>query len=377
MRFLPKRYPPEGDKRGVAPEGDKRGVAPVGDKRGVAPAGEGWVISERTVRIGAFAAIYLIWGSTYLGMRMLAETNLGLSLLGIRFMVAGLVLFLWARLRGAPWPEPRQWRAGILSGWLLLGGGGGGVMVALATLESGLVALLVGTVPLWIAVLLWLWPGRGARPSLKIFLALLIGFGGVAILAAPGDVLGGEPVHLPAVLVTVLACLSWAIGSLYSRTATLPSSPHVVSSVQMLAGGVLLTFWGLAAGDWQRFAPQAITLVSVLALLYLIVFGSLIAFSAYSWLIRTTEPTLVSTYAYVNPVVAVFLGWLIADESVDARILVAAGLIVGSVILVTTASTGGRKGARQPSQPEAAQPHSARHLRMPRKRSRPPVTQGG
>ncbi len=314
-------------------------------------------VSERTVRIGAFAAVYVIWGSTYLGMRMLAETRLGLSMLGIRFFVAGLILFLWARWRGAPWPEPRQWRAGITSGLLMLAGGAGGVMVALRNLESGLVALLVGMVPLWIAVLLWLWPGQGDRPSLKTFFALLIGFGGVAILAAPGDVLGGEPIYLPAVLVTVLACLSWAVGSLYSRTAPLPSSPHMVSGVQMLAGGVLLALWGIGDGDWQRFAPQAITPVSAWALLYLIVFGSLIAFSAYSWLIRTTEPTLVATYAYVNPVVAVFLGWLLADESFGPRTLIAAALIVGSVILLTTAGAGQE---RRPRRADADRPGADR-----------------
>ena len=203
---------------------------------------------------------------------------------------------------------------------------------------------------------MWLWPGHGESPSLKTFLALLIGFGGVAILAAPGDVLGGEPIHLPAVGITVFACLSWAVGSLYSRTAPLPTSPHVVSSVQMLGGGVLLMVWGIATGDWQRFEPAAITSTSILALLYLIVFGSLIAFSAFSWLIRTTEPTLVSTYAYVNPVVAIFLGWLIADESVDARTLMAAALIVGSVVLVTTASAGGRRSANRKISPEATQP---------------------
>ncbi len=306
--------------------------------------------SERTVRLAAFAAIYLIWGSTYLGIRLLAETLPGLSMVGVRFFVAGLLLYLFARWRGAPAPAGREWRSAIVTGVLMLAGGTGGVVLAIRNLDSGLVALLVGMLPLWIAFLMWFWPasrqtGSGA-PSLRVVASLLIGFFGVAILAAPSDILGGEPIHLPAVLVTVFACLSWAVGSLYSRTATLPRSPHLVSGIQMLAGGVAMLAWGLLDGEWRSFDLQAVSLTSALALLYLIVFGSLIAFSAYSWLIRTTEPTLVITYAYVNPVVAIFLGWLIADEAVSARILIAAVLIIGSVILVTRANARPRPGQR-------------------------------
>jgi drug/metabolite transporter (DMT)-like permease len=302
-------------------------------------------LSERSLLIAAFAAIYVIWGSTYLAIRLLAETLPGLSGMAVRFLVAGALLYAWARWRGAAKPTRAHWRAGTLTGGLMLCGGGGGVVVAIRHLDSGLVALLVGMVPLWIAFLLWFWPG-GRRPSLPVVAALLIGFGGVAILAAPGDVLGGEPIHLPSVLVMMLACLSWGVGSLVSRGVELPRSPHLVSALQMLTGGAFLLTWGLLDGEWEGFDPQGVSATSVLALLYLIFLGSIVAFSAYSWLIRTAEPTQVATYAYVNPVVAVFLGWLIADEPVGGRTLVAAALILGSVALVTRATA--RRGREEP-----------------------------
>jgi drug/metabolite transporter (DMT)-like permease len=293
--------------------------------------------SERSVKIAAFAAIYLIWGSTYLAIRLLAETLPGVSMVGFRFVVAGILLFAWAWWRKAPRPTRSQWRSGWITGVLMLAGGTGGVVVAIRYLDSGLVALLVAMVPLWIALLMWFWPG-GQAPSWTVVGALGIGLLGAAILAAPGDVLTGEPIHLPALLVLMLACLSWAAGSLYSRKADLPKSPHLISAMQMLAGGIVLVVAGALEGEWSRFELQAVSWTSILAFLYLVVFGSLVAFSAYSWLIRTVEPTLVATYAYVNPVVAVFLGWLIADEPIGARTVIAAILIIGSVILVTTAN---------------------------------------
>ncbi len=302
--------------------------------------------SERSVILGAFAAIYLIWGSTYLAIRLLAETLPGLSAVGLRYIIAGGILYAWAIWRKTPQPTRIQWRSGWIAGVLLLFGGNGGVVIAIRYLDSGLVAVLVAMVPLWIAFLMWFWPG-GQAPSWKVVGALGVGLLGVVILAAPVNLLGSAPIYLPALLVVMLACLSWAVGSVYSRTAELPSSAQMVSALQMLGGGVMLIIAGAIDGEWSRFELQAVSWTSFLAFLYLIVFGSVVAFTAFSWLIRTVEPTLVATYAYVNPVVAVFLGWLIVDEPIGPRTLVAAGLIVGSVILVTT------ENARRKPQPDS------------------------
>ncbi len=304
--------------------------------------------SLKTTKLAAFAAIYLVWGSTYLAIALLAETLPAFSMVGLRFFVAGLALYLWARAGGAARPEPRHWRSGAVSGGLLLFVGTGGVVWSIGFLDSGLVALLVGTMPLWMALLMWLWPG-GRRPSAAELAALAVGFCGAAVLAAPS---AGGTVHLGATLVALVACAGWAVGSLYSRGAELPASPAVTTGIQMLTGGGLLLAGGVAAGEWRGFEPQAVSATSLVAFAYLVVFGSLGAFTAYSWLIRNTDPTLVATHAYVNPVVAVFLGWWLAGESVGPRTLLATALIVGSVVLVTASSARRRKLEARAPEPE-------------------------
>ena len=288
-------------------------------------------------KLAAFAAIYFVWGSTYLAIRFLDETLPALTMVGMRFVLAGLVMYVWARLRGVPNPGPRHWRTAATSGVFLICLGNGGVVWGVQHMDSGLVALLVGTEPLWLALLIWLWPG-GRRPSLATAGALLLGFSGAALLAVPGVGGDGGAIDLGAVVVVLAACVAWGVGSLYSRDADLPSSPWMVTSIQMLVGGAALITVGLAAGEWRGFEPQAVSIKSILAFAYLVVFGSLVAFSAFSWLIRTTEPTLVSTHTYVNPVVAVFLGWLIAGEQVGPRTLIASALILGAVFVITTNS---------------------------------------
>lgn len=305
--------------------------------------------SEQAMKLAAFAAIYFVWGSTYLAIRLVAETMPAFIMIGMRFFLAGLVLYAWASLRGLPSPRPGQWRAASLSGVILLCGGTGGVVWAVKHLDSGLVALLVGTEPLWLALLMWIWPG-GRRPSLGTFGALALGFCGAALLAAPSG--SGETVRLAPVLVVLGACIAWGIGALYSRDADLPESPLWVAAIQMLAGGAVMIGFGLAIGEWRSFDPQAVSATSLLAFAYLVVFGSLVAFSAFSWLIRTVEPTLVATHTYVNPVVAVFLGWLIADEPVGPRTIAASALIVGAVVLITTSSLRRAKKPQPLPEPE-------------------------
>ena len=316
--------------------------------------------------IAAFAAVYIIWGSTYLAIRLVMDTLPPFGMIGLRFAIAGLLMLAWAGVRGAVKPSGKQLAWASLIGLMLPFGGTGAVVWATQYLDSGLVALLVAMEPLWMAVLMMMWPGVDARPSLTTWAALGLGFAGAALLAAPGNVLGATGVHLPSLFVLMFGCLSWAAGSLVARNVELPSSQVVNSGFQMLVGGVALTIWGLGAGELAAFEPAAVTWTSVGAFLYLIVFGSIIAFSAYTWLIQNVSPTLVSTHTYVNPVVAIFLGWLIVDEVVGPRMLVAAGLILGSVVLMTLSEARDRR--KRASRISEVEPAAEREMLRPAER---------
>jgi drug/metabolite transporter (DMT)-like permease len=301
----------------------------------------------------AFAAVYVVWGSTYLAIRFAIDTLPPFLMAGVRFLVAGAVLFGFARLRGAAWPSWAQWRSATLIGGMLLLGGNGGVVWAERTVPSGIAALLVASEPLWIVLLDWL-PPRPARPSGRVLLGLGVGFAGVALLIAPWEA-GAAAVDPVGAIVIVLAAASWAAGSLYSRRAELPRSPLLSTGTQMLAGGALLTLTGLGAGEAARFDPAAVSLGSVAALAYLIVFGSLVAFTAYVWLMRHVAAPKVATYAYVNPVIAVILGWLLAGEPIGARTLVAAAVILGAVALLTVVRRGGVRAKGEQAGAERAE----------------------
>jgi drug/metabolite transporter (DMT)-like permease len=290
----------------------------------------------------ALAAVYVIWGSTYLAIRFAIETLPPFLMAAARFLVAGGLLYGWARFKGAPRPSLAHWRSAALIGMFLLLGGNGGVVWAEQRVDSGLAALLVSTEPLWIVLLVWLRPG-GQRPGLRVISGLLLGFAGLLLLVKPSPTGGIDPVGAA---VIVLAALSWAWGSLYSQRARLPESPLVTTGMQMLCGGVLLSLASLAAGEPAGFDPAAVSLRSVLALGYLVVFGALVGFTAYVWLLRAAPPVLVSTYAYVNPVVAVFLGWILANEPLTTGTLVAAAVILSGVALITS-SQAARKGKEE------------------------------
>lgn len=294
----------------------------------------------------ALATVYVLWGSTYLGMRIAVETIPPFWMAGVRYGLAGLSLYIWARWRGAPRPEPVHWRSALVIGGLLLMIGNGGVVWAEQKVASGLASLLVATEALWIVLLQWLRPG-GARPGWRTFAGVGFGFTGLAILLGPGAKGALEPAGAAALLI---AALSWAIGSLYAQKATLPETPLLATGMQMLCGGGLLMILGAVAGEGQRFDLSKVSNDSLLAMAYLLVFGSLIGFTAYSWLLRNVSPTLASTYAYVNPVVAVFLGWALASEPVTATTIAAAAVIVTGVALITSAS-GPRKSRAPEEQP--------------------------
>jgi drug/metabolite transporter (DMT)-like permease len=281
----------------------------------------------------AFLAIYVIWGSTYLAIRFAIETIPPFLMAGTRFILPGGVLYAWLRFRGTPAPVPLQWRSAAIIGALLLVAGNGGVTWAEQVVPSGVTALLISTVPLWIALQDWLWHG-GKRPGLSMVSGIAIGFVGVLLLIGPAELLGGHSINLAGVVVLTIATISWSGGSLYSRTAPLPSSPLMAVAMEMLCGGTLLFLLGLLSGELPRVHLDLFSVRSLASLFYLMTFGSLIGFSAYIWLLRVVPASRVATYAYVNPVIAVVLGWALAGEELTARMLIAAVIIIAGVVVI-------------------------------------------
>jgi len=295
----------------------------------------------------ALAAIYLIWGSTYLAIRFAIETLPPFTMAGVRFLVAGSILFVWARSRGAAAPRREHWRPSMVIGALLLLAGNGGVVWAESRIPSGIAALLVAIEPVWIAAFApWVLGHRRAGPRAAV--GLVAGILGVAVLVINPHGLDPSSVDAAGAAVVVFGSMAWALGSLYSIRAALPESRALASGMQMLSGGLLLVVFGGALGEWGRLGAGAPSLRSLLALAYLVVFGSIVAYSAYAFLLRAARPTLSATYAFVNPIVAVLLGWLVAKEPLNWRVGAAAVLILTGVILLIL--EGGRgQGSRRRS----------------------------
>src|SRR5215213_6979000 len=282
----------------------------------------------------ALATVYVVWGSTYLGIAVSIRTVPPLLMLASRFLVAGLLLYVWARRRTSVRPMARQWRDAAVSGGLLLLGGTGAVAVAEQTVDSGVVALLVGAVPLWLALF-------DRKPLGTASLAgLALGFGGVALLVSPG-----AAAFEPVALVVLGGSICWALGSLASRRAP-HSDPLVGTAMQMIAGGALLVPAGLLRGEAASL--QVPSLESLVALAYLVVIGSLVGFTAYTWLLRHARTSLVGTYAFVNPVVAVLLGSLFLGEELTLRTVLAGAVIVAGVALIVVAPQRRRRTATLP-----------------------------
>jgi drug/metabolite transporter (DMT)-like permease len=289
-----------------------------------------------TLVVIAFAAVYVVWGSTYLGIQIGIESFPPLLLAGFRHLCAGLILYPILRWKTGIRPTVGHWKAAIVTGFLLLFVGNGGVSWAEQTVPSGVAALLVATVSLWLVILDWLRPG-GIRPVFRVVVGLLMGFSGLVLLVGPAHLGGSGRVDPGGAGILVIASLGWAIGSLYSKHGGMPSSPMLSVAMQGLAGGVVLILVGLFTGEFRAFHFAAITMRSWLALAYLIVFGSGIGFTAYIYILQKSTAARVGTYAFVNPVVALFLGWLIAGETISLRTMLAAGVILTAVILVITA----------------------------------------
>jgi len=319
---------------------------------------EGQSAAPRGLVLAAFAAIYLIWGSTYLGIRFAVETVPPFLLGGARFLVAGGILYAWLRFKGVANPPGAHWRNALVVGGLLLGFGNGGVNWAEQKLASSLTALLIAITPLWFVLLDWLRP-RGTRPGFQTLLGIVVGFAGVAMLVGDGDALRQHTVDLSAIAALMLASISWASGSLYARYTPKPDSSFMAGAMQMLAGGALLLTVGLVSGEAARFDLAGISNRSAWALAYLTLVGSLVGFTAFSWLLKVSTPARIATYAYVNPVIAVFLGWALGGEKLTARILWAAVVIVLGVVIITT-----RKPAPAPTEKNSAAPHDTELKRV-------------
>lgn len=289
--------------------------------------------------IAAFAAVYIFWGSTYLAIKYAIETLPPFLMAGTRFVIAGAILLLIARFsKDYEKPKAVHWKTSLIVGTFLLLGGNGGVVFAEKYISSSLAALLVATEPFWIVLLSWLWLKKD-RPNYKVVLGIVLGFFGVWML------ISGQAAEVAAnsgsmqffgTIAVIAAALCWATGSIYGLRAPVPKSSILTAGMQMFSGGLVLLFVSLITGEIFRFNIAQVSTNSLFAVIYLIIFGSLIGFTAYSWLLKNAQPAMVSTYAYVNPVIAVFLGWLIASESFTAQMLIGAGIIVGSVALITS-----------------------------------------
>jgi drug/metabolite transporter (DMT)-like permease len=299
--------------------------------------------APRTMVLIAFAAVYILWGSTYFFIRIGIETIPPFVMAGIRHIAIGLVFYPVFRHLSKEKPTPAQWRTTIITGLLLLLCGNGALSWAETRVPSGIASLLVATVSLWMVILDWLRPG-GVRPSPRVLIGFVLGFAGIAILVGPSHLGGSERVNPVGAVTLILGSLAWAAGSIYSRHHPVPQSPLLGVAMQSLAGGAGLWIVAAATGELHQFHPAQVTLRSWLAVLYLFSFGSALGFSAYIYILKHSTASRVATYAFVNPVVALFLGFSLGGEPLTLRTRVASGTILAAVVLVILA----------PSKPPAA-----------------------
>jgi drug/metabolite transporter (DMT)-like permease len=280
----------------------------------------------------AFALVYVIWGSTYLGIRYAVESIPPFLMAGTRNLIAGLSLFAFARVRGDGAPTHRQWRDAAIAGVLMLTLGNGFVTWAEQMIPSGVTALLVALTPAWMVIFDWLRP-KGTRPGALVFAGLVVGFAGVALLARKNGH-GAGPAYGWGVAAILTASIGWSLGSVFNRSADKPASPFLAGGMQMMAGGALLLGLAGGSGELKRFSLAQVTFSSFGAWLYLMVAGSLIAYTAYVWLLHVSTPARVSTNGYVNPLIAVLLGTTIGREPFSHEVFVAAIMIIAAVALV-------------------------------------------
>lgn len=282
----------------------------------------------------ALIALWIVWGSTYLAIRFAVETIPPFLHASLRFLVSGAILVIWRQMAGDPKPTASNWKSTAIVGTFLLLGGNGFVSLAEQSVPSGIAALMITTSPFWLVLFESLRSG-GTKPSWQAIVGLLLGFGGVFVLVGPGEIAGSQHTFAASgVILLVLAPILWSMGSIYSRGADMPKSTLMSTGMQMLAGAVALFIVSVATGELRGFNIGEVSMRSWWGLVYLITFGSLIGFVSYGWLIQNAPVSLTSTYAYVNPMVAVLLGWAFAGEELNARIAVSSIIIIGAVIMI-------------------------------------------
>ena len=302
---------------------------------------EGTAQISRWKTLAAFAVIYLVWGSTFLAIRVGVREVPPFLLAGMRFVAAGILLYGWMRLKGTASPTVREWGAATVLAVPIFVGDYGLVFWAESRVPSGVTAVMMATIPVFMAlseILLM----KTQRLTARLGLALAVGILGVGVLVSHGGSFGDAPVDRFGAVALIIAAVSWSIGSAMTRKLPLPASKAMSSGAQMLVGGVLLTLIALVLGEFRGFQLQTVSAGTWLALAYLIGAGSILAFTAYVWLIHHESPTKVGTYAYVNPVVAVILGYFLGGETVGPRTICGTALVLVSVVVITTAK---KKGA--------------------------------
>ena len=291
----------------------------------------------------AYAIIYFVWGSTYLAIRVGVLEMPPLLMAAIRFLAAGLLLYGWTVVRGERQPTARQWASISLLAFLIFAVDYGLVFWAEQRVPSGVTAIVMATISAFMALceIIFL---RTQKLTLRLGVALLIGLGGVAVLVSRSLDLGGAPIDRPGTIALLVGAIAWAVAAVFARTQPLPDSKFLSSGAQMLVGGLMLALTSFALGEFGDFHPAAISFAAWFSLLYLIVPGSIIAFTAYVWLLHHDSPTRVGTYAYVNPVVAVLVGYFLGGEALGLRTILGALFVLISVVMITTAK--GKQDAR-------------------------------
>lgn len=307
---------------------------------------------RRWLLLLAFLIVYIVWGSSYIGISFAIETIPPTVMTGTRFVLAGGVLIVWALRVGSPMPTRRQWRSGFIAGGLLFLANNGLIVLATSMgVPTGVSALLIGTTPMWIVILTSL--HERTRPNSGTLIGLALGTLGIGLLVNLNGALSGGSSELLGAVIVIVAALFWALGSLYARNADMPANPLMSTGIQLFCGGLLQMALSVANGSLFSIDISAISFRSVFAMIYLAIFASIIAFTAFTWLMRVANPALVTTYAYVNPVVAVILGWIFRGEQLTMRTLLAGAIIIAAVVILTRAS---RSAARRPVEQPAPTP---------------------